>query len=413
MFRSQGAGWWRPAVRASGAGAIAAGAWLGLWLTACQGPEEFYRGDAGGIPIGTGGVAGAIVSGTAGTIGTAGAAGSPVTGVAGTSAGVAGSGPPGRGGSTGAAGSGRGGSTGTAGMPAGDAGAGGPAGRGGSTGAAGSGRGGSTGAAGSGRGGSTGAAGSGRGGSTGAAGSGRGGSTGAAGRGGRGGGTGAAGTTGTGGNNVCPAGGKLDCTAAGSLDLMPDGQVVDFSAAQWNDTTSRWCDAQGLDGSLSSFAGTSSTAMADVDTTARNLVLNLRVAAGGYAGGRINFDSCVDARSFNAIQFSASTSMGSLTGCVWQVQLQTQDQRPTTMTPTGGTCNAAMETCERYPAASLTAATTTATTYNVRFTAFNNPSMSAVATASQIVGVQWQANSSNNGTCTVELRIDNIKFVTQ
>jgi len=46
---------------------------------------------------------------------------------------------------------------------------------------------------------------------------------------------------------------------------------------------------------------------------------------------------------------------------------------------------------------------------------FDNPSASTVATPSQIVGLQWQVNSGNSGsgTCTVELRIDNIRFVTQ
>jgi len=225
---------------------------------------------------------------------------------------------------------------------------------------------------------------------------------------------GAAGTTGAGGNS-CPAGGRLDCTAAGALELMPDGQVVDFSAAQWNNTTARFCDAAGLDGGLSTFAGMSSTAAAAVDTTARNLRLNFMVVAGGYAGGRVNFDSCVDASSFNSVQFTASVTAGSLTGCTWQVQLQTQNQRPTTLMPMGGTCNATTTTCERYPAATLAAATATATTFTTRFTAFNNPSASTIATASQIIGVQWQVNSGNSGsgTCTVELRVDNVRFVTQ
>jgi hypothetical protein len=231
--------------------------------------------------------------------------------------------------------------------------------------------------------------------------------------GGRGGTTGTAGT-GAGGNS-CPAGGRLDCTGAGVLELDSDGQIVDFSAAQWNNMTGRWCDALGLDGGVSSFAGTPSTAMAAVDTMARNLRLDFTVAAGSYAGGRVNFDSCVDATNFNAIQFTASVSEGSLTGCVWQVQLQTQNQRPTTLTnPMGGTCNAATTTCEQYPLATLAAPTATATTFTTRFTAFNNPSGSTVPTASQIVGVQWQVNSGNSGsgTCTVELRIDNVRFVT-
>jgi hypothetical protein len=186
---------------------------------------------------------------------------------------------------------------------------------------------------------------------------------------------------------------------------------VDFSAAEWNNTAAKWCDADGLDGGLSSFAGAPSTAAAAVDTMAQNLKLNLMVVAGGYAGGRVNFDSCVDARAFKSIQFTASVSAGSLTGCVWQVQLETQDRRPSTLTnPTGGTCNATTTTCEQYPAATLAAATATATTFTVAFTSFS--AGSAIATPSQIVGVQWQVNSGNNGSgaCTVELRIDNVTF---
>jgi hypothetical protein len=194
---------------------------------------------------------------------------------------------------------------------------------------------------------------------------------------------------------------------------LADGQVADFSAAEWNSLAAKWCDADGLDGSLSSYAGTPSTAAAAVDATAQNLKLNLMVAAGGYAGGRINFDSCVDARAFNSVQFTASVTAGSLTGCSWQVQLQTQDQRPSTLTnPTGGTCNSTTTTCERYPVATLAAATATATTFTVRFSSFNNPSTSAIATPSQIVGLQWQVDSGG-GACTVELRIDSVRFVTQ
>jgi hypothetical protein len=35
--------------------------------------------------------------------------------------------------------------------------------------------------------------------------------------------------------------------------------------------------------------------------------------------------------------------------------------------------------------------------------------------ASQVVGLQWQVNSGNSGSgaCSVELRIDNVRFVTQ
>ena len=96
------------------------------------------------------------------------------------------------------------------------------------------------------------------------------------------------------GTPVQPAAGST-ARPPGPLDIAADGQVVDFSAAQWNSTTAKWCDADGLDGGLTSYAGTSSTAAAAVDTTAQNLKLNFMVVAGGYAGGRVNFDSCVDA----------------------------------------------------------------------------------------------------------------------
>ena len=373
---------------------------MGLFLLGCQGPDEFNWGAARDFGMGqagngaagnvASGAAGSIVSGAAGTS-AGGAAGSIVTGTAGNIA-------------SGAAGTSAGGAGGdaTAGT-IGIAGTSGAAGRGGTTGTGGAG----------GRGGTTGTGGAGRGGTGGAAGgAGRGGTGGAAGTGGR---SATAGTTGTGGANSCAAGGRLDCTSAGSLELTPDGQIVDFSAAQWNNTTARFCDAHGLDGGLSSYAGTGSTAAAAVDTTAQNLKLNFMVTAGQYAGGRVNFDSCVDASGFNSIQFTAAVAAGSLTGCAWQVQLQTQNQRPTTLTnPMGGTCNATTTTCERYPAAALTAPTATAAPMTVRFTAFDNPSASTIMTPTQITGLQWQVNSNNGtGVCTVELRIDNVRFVTQ
>src|SRR4051794_25304342 len=118
MSRPHGARW-LPAVSSCRA-ALTAGAWLGLCLSACQGPEPYYRGDetVGLGGIGSPGAAGSMATGTAGSS-APGVAGSTVSGVAGTSAGEAGmGGTPGRGGTTGAAGTtGRGGTTGAAGEP--------------------------------------------------------------------------------------------------------------------------------------------------------------------------------------------------------------------------------------------------------------------------------------------------------
>src|SRR5438552_18632954 len=62
-------------------GALVAGAWVGLVLAACQGPEEFYRNDqiglgqGGSAPTGSGG---SLVSGSGGSL----VSGSGGTGVA-------------------------------------------------------------------------------------------------------------------------------------------------------------------------------------------------------------------------------------------------------------------------------------------------------------------------------------------
>ena len=57
----------------------------------------------------------------------------------------------------------------------------------------------------------------------------------------------------------------------------------------------------------------------------------------------------------------------------------------------------------------LAAPSASGTVYTEAFTAFNNPA-SAIPTASQVVGIQWQVNSTSTNGCTAQLRIDNIKF---
>jgi hypothetical protein len=124
----------------------------------------------------------------------------------------------------------------------------------------------------------------------------------------------------------------------------------------------------------------------------------------------------VNASAFNAVEFTATLISGSLNNCAWQVQLQTQDQRPSTQAnPTGGTCDSgAAGGCYRFPTvANLMVPGANATTYAFTFPTFSNPAGSAIPTRTQITGVQWQVNSGNSGTgtCTVDLRLDNIRFI--
>ncbi|HVT10070.1 MAG TPA: hypothetical protein VHO67_21565, partial [Polyangia bacterium] len=206
---------------------------------------------------------------------------------------------------------------------------------------------------------------------------------------------------------VCPLGGVLNCSSTGALKLA-SGQVTDFSSLQWNSTTEQWCDADGLRGRIFSFAGPGSAASTvSVDTTAQNLRLD--VMAKDWGGGGLVFESCVNASSYTSVQFKVSLASGSLSGCTWQVQLQTQDQRASTNDdPTGGTC---ASNCYRYPVvANLAVPSASGTVYTEPFTAFTNQVTSAIPTASQVVGIQWQVNASTSSGCTAQLRIDNVRF---
>jgi hypothetical protein len=390
---------------------------LALVLPACA-----NRGMEAPEPDGTGGSLGTGGSGSGGVPGTGGAGRGGTTGTGGT---LSTGGSPGTGGKAGGTGTGgtvsTGGTPGTGGTPA----TGGTPGTGGTPATGGTpGTGGVAGSAGGqpGTGGQAGS--SATGGTPGTGGVAGGGGAAGAGTGGAAGGGGAAATGGSGGHGGASGSGgaaacvvtssALDCTSAGALPLTPDGLVTDFS--NWSSTAMAWCDADGLTGSIFSYGGsaTGTTYAALVDTTAANFKMNFTVPANGYAGAGILFNSCVNASGFNALSFTATMPSGSLNGCSLLVQLATQDQRPSNSTnPSGGTCNPT-GTCYQHPAVTLTTVpgTTTKTVYTQLFTAFSNPSMSTIATRTQVIGVQWQVNGTGAG-CTVELHADDVKFVTQ
>jgi hypothetical protein len=229
---------------------------------------------------------------------------------------------------------------------------------------------------------------------------------GASGTGGLSAGTGGAGGTAGAAGHVCAAGGQLDCSSAGALQPA-NGEITDFSPLDWNGGTGQFCGAGGVRGRLFSFGGPgSSTGAASVDAAAQNL--DLKVTVTSWAGGGVIFESCVNAAAFTSVQFTATLVSGSLSGCTWQVQLQTQDQRASTDTdPSGGTCTS---NCYAYPAAGLAAPGAGGTTYTKAFTQFNDPSASQIPMETQVVGVQWQVTAASSQGCSAELRIDDVSF---
>jgi hypothetical protein len=328
---------------------------------------------------------------------------------------------------------GAGGSGGSGGL-SGTAGSGGSSGAGGTGGAAGlGGAGGSTGGAsgtggagtgGASAGGSIGGAGgsiSGAGGAAGGAGgsAGTGATAGTGGLGGSAGAGGAAGVGGTGGRFSCSSQQNLDCS--GAL-LLPDGHVTTFSPLEWNPAEGKFCDAGGLRGAIFSYAGPqiagipSSSSAQSVDAVAGNFLMRLTAAPGGYAGGGITFDRCVDVSAWTAIRFTAWLASGDQTGCPFKTELQTFDQRPWTQSPPGG-CDPNMSGCYAFPTAPSITLTPTPTPFTLPFSSFTGVPH-AMPIAGQIVGLQWELDSAaavvDGGpqtACDVEVRVDDIDFV--
>ena len=88
-----------------------------------------------------------------------------------------------------------------------------------------------------------------------------------------------------------------------------------------------------------------------VNTDDGSLRLTLSVSSGSYGGGGVAFESgCLNASAFTGVQFTVAVASGSLTGCSYQLQLQTFEQRPTSQSPPGG-CDILTTSCYGFPAA--------------------------------------------------------------
>lgn len=190
-------------------------------------------------------------------------------------------------------------------------------------------------------------------------------------------------------------------------------------------TEGQYCNASGLRGAFFSYSGgpappgnpTSSAANA-VDAAAGNFRLSLTAGPGGYAGGGLSFRRCVNASAWNALRFTAWAASGDQASCTFKLLLQTFEQWPATQNPPGS-CSGTMS-CYEFPTSPSITLTPTPTTFTVPFSALTAAATHAMPPPSEVVGLQWQLDSAaaavDGGAqtaCTVEVRIDDIDFVTQ
>jgi hypothetical protein len=244
---------------------------------------------------------------------------------------------------------------------------------------------------------------------------------------GGGGTTGSAGTSGSAGaagRNMCPA--TQDITCGPSALTIPGGHVTAFEPNEWVPMDGKYCNTTGLRGSVFSYSGPTvdgvniSSNSHGVDATAGNFRLTLMAGSTGYAGGGLAFDSCVNASSFNAIRFSAWMTTGDQMNCTFKIQLQTFEQRPLTQSPPGG-CDLAAGSCYGFPASPSMTLTTTPQTFTFPFSMLTTSATHASAFQGQIVALQWQLESGapldpDGGAqtaCSIEVRIDDVNFLTQ
>ena len=208
---------------------------------------------------------------------------------------------------------------------------------------------------------------------------------------------------------VCGTGNSLDCTDPSVLKA--DGHLTNFSYEELAGAT-RWCDESGVHGTVFAFNGIdANTHTMTIDAADGSVKLNVMVSAGSYAGGGLAFESCLNATEFTGVRFTVAVSGGSLTGCTYQLQLQTFEQRPKSQNPAGA-CDDKTSSCYNFPSATGLPAPSTdpanPTLVTLPFSAFTGNSVMPPPT--ELVGLQWQVNSSG-GACMVELRIDDVDFI--
>jgi len=212
---------------------------------------------------------------------------------------------------------------------------------------------------------------------------------------------------------VC-SGSISDLNCAAPFIPSADGHVTDFGMCEWSSGSGKWCNGGGMHGSIFSFKGNGANDSngISVNTDDASLHLTLTVSNGSYGGGGLAFEAgCVDASAFDGVQFSVSVASGSLTGCTYQMQLQTFEQRPLQQSPPGA-CDMNTASCYNFPSATGLPAPSTdpanPTLVMIPFSSFSAARM--FPTPTELVGFQWQVNSSS-GQCTVELRIDDVAFI--
>ena len=188
-----------------------------------------------------------------------------------------------------------------------------------------------------------------------------------------------------------------------------DPLLTDFSPATYNAAKGKWGVEGNLTGTTYNRKDSGSTVTSKVDAEAFSL--SGKVVPGAtpesYAGGGLQFDSCVDTAVYTGVEFLLSGSTG---GCDVYFQLATYAEQPTFAK---GGCAVA---CENFPEKKVTPRATPSTVLFSELANTGSPA-SATAMAAQIMGLRWNLQlpagpvDAGPTPCSFNLTVDDVKFV--
>jgi hypothetical protein len=141
------------------------------------------------------------------------------------------------------------------------------------------------------------------------------------------------------------------------------------------------------------------------DTTTAMTAAQYR-GVGIYFNGNAAGTNCVDGTAYTGVQFDISGSVGG-TGCTAQYSTNDSAHSNNATDPKG-----AGDATVYAPQAALTV-TSTVTQVKMPFTGTGAPSGGNPALdidKAKLTGVQWQFTTAANGTCMVDITIDNVSF---
>jgi hypothetical protein len=185
--------------------------------------------------------------------------------------------------------------------------------------------------------------------------------------------------------------------------------LTDFSSATYSTAKGKWGVGGNLTGTTYNRKDSGSTVTTKVEAEAFSL--SGQVVPGAtpesYAGGGLQFDSCVDTAIYTGVEFLLSGSNGA---CDVYFQLATYDEQPTYAK--GGCAT----DCEDFPQKKVTPRSTPTTVLFAELVNTGFPA-SAAAMAAQIMGLRWNVQlpagtvDAGQNPCNFNLTVDDVRFV--